>query len=363
MSLLYDARLIENSGIGTTIRGQLRELISRKFNLKLLGNPEVIRRCLPEYSGEIIEFTAPLYSVREQLQFPSPGTHHLHIPHYNIPLRFSSRLSVTVHDLIHLQSDEFKSPVYRAYARLLLGTIARRSPCIFTVSETTRGHFLDMFPEARSRTFTTLNGIEHNIFHRPKETGIKSFRKRYELPDQFLLAVGIAKRHKNLDLLLSVLTQLWRNEYPFPLVLAGTSGKIPDYAKQLFQENVVRKNVILLPHIAEGDLPALYSSSSALVIPSKLEGFGLPALEAMACGTPVLSSTAGSLKEVCGQAALYFEPDSESELRNALEKFAQAQGLRKKMAALGLARSKNFTWKRNVDGILRGFALSGSSPA
>lgn len=363
MSLLYDARLIENSGIGTTIRGQLRELIERKFDLRLIGNPDVIHRCLPDYSGEIINFTAPLYSIREQVQFPAPGAHHLHIPHYNIPLRFSGRLSVTVHDLIHLQSDEFKSPVYRTYARVLLGTIAKRAPCIFTVSETTRGHFLNMFPEARTRTFVTLNGIEHNIFRRAKEASIKSFRKRYELPVEFLLAVGIAKRHKNLDMLLRVLTQLWRNDFPLPLVLAGTSGKIPDYAKPLFQENVVRKNVVLLPHIPETDLPTLYSSSAALVIPSRLEGFGLPALEAMACGTPVIASTAGSLKEVCANAALYFDPESESELSSALQQFSQTRSLRSKLASLGLVRAKGFTWKRNVDGMLRGFAVSGTSPA
>ncbi|MCE9597733.1 MAG: glycosyltransferase family 4 protein [Spirochaetia bacterium] len=362
MSLLYDARLIENSGIGTTIRGQLRELIARKFDVRVIGNPDTIRKVLPEYSGEIVPFTAPLYSIKEQFRFPSPGSHRLHIPHYNIPLRFASRLSVTVHDLIHLQSDEFKSPIYRTYARVLLGTIARRAPCIFTVSETTRGHFLEMFPEARPRTFTTLNGIEHNIFRPAKDSSVQAFRKRYGVPGDFLLAVGIAKRHKNLDLLLRVLTGLWRTDFPFPLVLAGTSGKIPDYARTLFQENAVRKNVILLPHIPESDLPTLYSAASALVIPSKLEGFGLPALEAMACGTPVLASTAGSLKEVCADSALYFDPESEADLSASLQKFAESKPLRKKLATRGLNRAQNFTWKRNVDGMLRGFDLTGKAP-
>jgi len=358
MSLVYDARLIDNSGIGTTIRGQLRELVSRKADLVLLGNAAAIHRSIPAFAGRIIAFDASLYSIREQIAFPSPGIHQLHIPHYNAPIKYLQKCSVTVHDLIHLQSDEFKLPIYRMYAKFMLGRIAQMSPCIFTVSETTRSHFLRLFPAARRKTFTTLNGIDHSIFKPAKQSEVKSFRAKYDLPESFLLAVGIGKKHKNLDFILSGLARFWREGYTTPLVLGGTNGRIPDYARLPFRENAVRKNVILLPHLPESELPTLYTSARALVVPSRLEGFGLPALEAMACGSPVISSSAGSLPEVCGDAALYFDPYDVESFLGTLKRFDSERGLVNKLAARGIKRAQSFNWKRNVDAMMRGMELT-----
>lgn len=355
MPLLYDARLIDNSGIGTTIQGQLGELVSRKLPLTLVGASSRLRKQLPDFPGNIVDFDGELYSIREQLAFPGRSHTAIHFPHYNASLRFLDRSTVTVHDLIHLQSEQFRNPVYRGYALLMLSAITRRAKCILTVSETTRSQLLHLFPHARHKTFTTPNGVDHRLFRPVQDAAVRRFRSQFALPDQYLLAIGIAKRHKNLDALLRALALLWREGRGLPLVIAGTGGKIPEYAARELQENVARKNVILLPRIEPADMSAMYCSAEALVMPSRFEGFGLPALEALACGTRVICSNIPSLREVCADAAVYFDPHVPEEIAGAIQSGLEA----KRSKQQRISRASLFTWHRNVDSMLRAFAASG----
>lgn len=355
MPLLYDARLIDNSGIGTTIQGQLSELIARKLPVTLVGRSTRLHTLLPHYSGSVREFDAPLYSLREQLAFPGTDFDSIHFPHYNACLWQLKRATVTVHDLIHLQSEQFRNPVYRGYALLMLSAITRKARCILTVSETTRSQLLHLFPHARSRTFTTPNGVDPKVFRPVADSAVSRFKARYSLPDRYLLAIGIAKRHKNLDALLRGLALLWREGRGLPLVIAGTGGKIPDYAAPALQENVARKNVLLLPRIDAEDMAAMYCSAQALVMPSRFEGFGLPALEALACGTNVICSDIPSLREVCADAATYFDPHRPEEIAAAIESGLSPSRSRQHR----LSRAALFTWSRNVDLMLRAFECAG----
>lgn len=355
MPLLYDARLIDNSGIGTTIQGQLAELIRRNLPLTLTGDPARITESFPSFQGTIVPFTARLYSLREQFSYPGAGAGLIHFPHYNAAIRFLTRATVTVHDLIHLQSDQFRNPAYRGYALTLLSLIAKYARCILTVSEATRSQFLHLFPGARSRTFAAPNGLDPAHFFPASPSAVSQFRVRHSLPEKYFLAIGIAKRHKNLDTLLRALALLWREERAMPLVIAGTGGKIPEYAARELRENIARKNVILLPRIPQLEMAAMYSSAQALVMPSRFEGFGLPALEALACGTHVICSDIPSLREVCADAVTYFDPHSPEDIAAALEaKPPRTRQTRLKRAAL-------FTWKRNVDLMLRAYEACGLS--
>lgn len=355
MPLLYDARLIDNSGIGTTIQGQLGELISRKVPLTLVGSRKRLNNHLPGFRGQVLDFDGKLYSIREQISFPGRGANAIHFPHYNASLRFLERATVTVHDLIHLQSEQFRSPVYRGYALLMLAAIARRAKCILTVSETTRSQLLHLFPHARTKTFTTPNGVDHRLFRPVPDSAVRRFRAQFSLPGQYLLAIGIAKRHKNLDSLLKALALLWREGRGLPLVIAGTGGKIPEYAARELQENVARKNVLLLPRIEPADMSAMYCSAEALVMPSRFEGFGLPALEALACGTPVLCSDIPSLREVCADAAVYFDPHLPEDIAAIIESGLQSKRSRQQR----MRRAALFTWSRNVDCMMRAFDATG----
>lgn len=355
MALLYDARLIDNSGIGTTIQGQLSELISRQLPLTLVGNAVRLRSAFPAFAGTTLEFGGKLYSLAEQFAFPGRGYPSIHFPHYNASLRYINRATVTVHDLIHLQSEQFRNPVYRGYALLMLSVITRSARCILTVSETTRSQLLHLFPHARHKTFTTPNGVDHKIFRPVPESAVSRFRSRFDLPDRYLLAIGIAKRHKNLDALLRGMALLWREGRGLPLVIAGTGGKIPDYAARDLQENVARKNVLLLPRIDNADMAAMYCSAEALVMPSRFEGFGLPALEALACGTKVICSDIPSLREVCADAATYFDPHLPEEIAATIESCLSAR----RTPQQRIGRASLFTWSRNVDLMLRAFDATG----
>jgi alpha-1,3-rhamnosyl/mannosyltransferase len=166
-------------------------------------------------------------------------------------------------------------------------------------------------------------------------------RRKYDLPERYLLYVGSNKPHKNLPALVDAYARL--GDTP-PLLLAGTQDprypQVGRRVEQLGLENRVR----ILGAIPEEDLPALYGNALALVFPSLYEGFGLPPLEAMACGAPVACSDIPSLREAAGQAALWFDPSSPDSIASALEKILDDQELRAALRASGLRRAAELTW-------------------
>jgi glycosyltransferase involved in cell wall biosynthesis len=354
----YDARMLGFSGIGTQVKHTLEELLRRQDPETVpVGNARTLYSYFPEFKGRVVEFSAPVYSIKEQILFPSPGKDAiLHIPHYAAPVRFLSQSVVVVHDLIHLQSDEFAAPHFRLYARTLLGRVAAKAAAIVTVSDYTRNCLLERYPHAADRTTVIHNGIDHSIFRPASGKEIAGFRKRYGLPDQYLLCVGIGKRHKNVDFLIRSLAPLWNSKkgsgkkvLSLPLVIGGTGGMLPDYVQRAVMETGVQSHVIVLPHLQEQEMRAMYSAARCLIMPSLLEGFGFPVVEAMACGTPVLSSNRASLPEIAENAALYFDPTNEEDLREKLMELLKRPALIDRMVMQGVKRASRFTWKEHVD--------------
>ncbi len=282
----------------------------------------------------------------------------VHFPHYSAPLFLLHRhpALVCVHDLIHLQSKEFRRPHHRLYARLMLEGVLRQARVIVTVSDATRLELIRRFPFAAPRTYTIHNGLNHALY-RPVARGvIDRFRAARNLPREYLLAVGIGKQHKNIDFILRALLPLWSSgRLQLPLVLGGTGGRLPAYARAAIApqlQAVFEKFVILLPHIEESEMPALYGGARLLIYPSLLEGFGFPLVEAMACGTPVLAAHRTSLPEVGGQAARYFNPERAEDFTEALLELLAKPALLKKLRSAGLRRSREFDWERHVESLL-----------
>lgn len=356
VKVLFDARMLGHSGIGTQVFNVLRELENRKeLNLALAGNPEIIERTLPDFRGDVVDFSAGIYSISEQLFFPSADkTSLLHIPHYNAPIRHLRRSIVVVHDLIHLQSEEFASPVYRLYATLLLSQISRKALHIATVSKTTEDELCRRFPAARGKTSVIYNGLDHSLFHPAKSGVTNSFRKKYHLPLKFLLCVGIGKKHKNVDFVVRELSPLWKSrKLKLPLVIAGSGGSLPEYVKQELDRQQASEFVISLPYLEDADLALLYTSAHVFIMPSLLEGFGFPVIEAMACGTPVLCSNASCLPEIGADAALYFDPRNGESFRASLAKLLGSEALMKELKKSGLQRARFFSWKKHADELMK----------
>ncbi len=352
INLYYDARMLNHSGIGTQIEEVIPELyFSKDINLHLIGDKKKIQNHFSFFPvNNIVEFNAPIYSLQEQLFYPKIPEHAFyHFPHYNAPIKYLNKSFVVIHDLIHLDSEEFKKPHYRLYSKTIISKIVKNAKAIITVSEYTKKRLFEEFSFYKDNIYVIHNGINKNIFFPATKKEIYAFRKKWNLPEKYFLVVGIAKKHKNLDGLLLALKDLWlKRELKIPpLVIAGTYQKIPDYIKDIYTEDI-KPYVYFLPYIPKEELRILYSSSYGFIMPSKLEGFGFPLLEAMACGVPTISSKEASLPEIAGNATYYFNPYSIKDMQNAILTINKNQKLYKELIKKGFEQVKKFEWKTHV---------------
>jgi alpha-1,3-rhamnosyl/mannosyltransferase len=196
---------------------------------------------------------------------------------------------------------------------------------------------------------TIYLGVDDRFGPQPHDEQ-ESVRARYQLPREFLLYFGSNKPHKNLVRLIdayAILHAAWceeRDSIP-PLVIAGAWDATHPEAKIRAKNLGLDAQVRFLGPIADFELPALYSAATAFLFPSQYEGFGLPVLEAMACGTPVACSHTSSLPEVAGEAALYFEPDDKESIAQAMLALLSDPPLRAKLSDLGRRRAASFSWR------------------
>lgn len=310
MRVGIDARKIADFGIGTYIRGLLREIDYVVFAPKDAQIPRNL---------EHIPVDAPHYSIRELLTLGRAADRArldlFHAPHYVVPFT-SVPVAVTIHDLIHLHQPQ-RNPLAPLYARRMLRRAVRKARVILTVSEAVK---LDLERElGASNVVVTPNGIDEVFTPAPTDRS-------------HFLYVGNDKPHKNVGTLVEAFARVGHGK----LVLAG--GNFDRFAD--------RENVITRGFVSTEELVSLYRSAIALVMPSHEEGFGLPAAEAMACGTAVITSLAPALVEVTGDAALHVDAKSVDALTDAMTRIANDASLRDRLASNGVERARFFTWKR-----------------
>ena len=296
-----------------------------------------------------------IYSVAEQLEMPrvARGTRLFHAPHFNFPLFWKGKLVVTIHDLIYLRHREsLASPTKRVVARFLIGAACRKADALIAVSEHTKKDILTEFPATDPSKINVIHEAASASFCPASDLEKARVRAKYGLQEPFVLFVGTLKPHKNLSVLLSAMSEVNRRGgiARQNLVIAGRSDeKHPEIGKNAGSYPFAK----LIGEVSDADLPALYSAADAFVLPSLYEGFGLPVLEAMACGTPVIVSNASSLPEVAGAAAMTFEPTRVDALAELLYTVLENKSLRQKMSTDGLERAKRFSWKKTAEETLR----------
>jgi glycosyltransferase involved in cell wall biosynthesis len=316
MRIGIDARKIADFGIGTYIRELLKTLQGDKY---IAFAPERLAHLLPA-GVEHVAVDAPHYSIREIVVLgravDRAGIDLFHAPHYVTPFT-RVPFVVTIHDLIHLRHP---NPLARMYARQMIGRAVRRSRRVLTVSEAVKREIVATFGCPQDHVVVTPNGVGA-----PFEAHGRAAEGRY------FLYVGNDKPHKNVDTLVDAFAQIDGAS----LVLTGAP----------FERFRTRAGVIVTGFVDDEELAALYRGAIALVMPSREEGFGLPALEAMACGCPVITSNAPALVEITGDAALHVEPNIDA-LRDAMRRIASDDALRRALASRGIERAKRFTWTR-----------------
>lgn len=268
--------------------------------------------------------------------------------HLLLPLR-SAPTVLTVHDLIFRHLPEHHKPLNRWYLNWALPLYCRRATHIIAISECTRRDLIAAYGVPAQKV-TVIHEAADPRF-RPQPAGrIRVVQRRYGLPKRYLLFVGTIEPRKNLSRLLRAFERLWREGLSDALVVVGRRGWLYDDFFARLERSSARDAVILPGFVPDEDLPAVYGGAQALVFPSLYEGFGLPILEAMACGTPVACSETSSLPEVAGEAALMFDPTEEEAIVETLRPLLRDRGLQRELKGLGLERAAGFSWERVAAG-------------
>lgn len=254
-------------------------------------------------------------------------------PFYAPPARYQGPMVLTIHDLIHLRFPADHGLRHRLFYRLVVGPAARRARAVFTVSQHSRDDIVELLGVDPRRVAITPNGVGPAFRPLTPERQAQA-AQALGLPARYILGVGNPKPHKNLGALIAAHARLGGQAPPLVLVGVGP-GQLAGVQPG--------PGLILLPRLDDQDLALAYGAALAVVVPSLYEGFGLPALEALACGAPLIASNRASLPEVVGQAGLLAEPDPPS-LAQALGRVLADEGLRQGLAQAGPAQAGRFTW-------------------
>ncbi len=272
-----------------------------------------------------------------------------HEPNY-VPIAFDKPLVITACDMSVMRHPHHHPADRVAWFRERFPESLQRAEQIITISQFSKDELLDCFPYVDpSRVHVTHMGIDHSHWKPASDSAKRTVADRYGLPERFILYVGTLEPRKNLAGLLQAYQQLpiaLREEHP--LVIVGASGWQNADIKAQLGQLVVMGEANVLGYVPDGDLPALVSSATCFCYPSLYEGFGLPPLEAAACGTPVICSDAGSLPEVMGRSATYVKPSDPADLAHALQS-ALEHAVDHKQITRGIQHAKAFTWTKCAD--------------
>lgn len=290
----------------------------------------------------------------EQAVFPgrlrAGGFDLVHAPGYLAPLAARLPVVLTVYDLIALRFPAWCRPANRVNYALLLPPSVRKAAGIVVPSEATRRDLAARFPGAEARTAVIPLGIDAAFAPRCDPAAQARLRARYGLPPRFILFVGDLEPKKNLPRLIDAFRLLRAGGGPdHGLVLAGHPSWGDAELRRRIAAAGLGGEVVLTGFVPAADLPDLYGMADVLAFPSRYEGFGIPPLEAMACGVPVVASSAGALPEVVGDAGLLVDPDDEAALAGALRDALTRPDLRAELAARGRERAARFTWRRAAE--------------
>jgi glycosyltransferase involved in cell wall biosynthesis len=312
-----DQRWIGDHGIGRFARHVLAEFDYRPVSLK--SNPAA-----PLDSWLLARTLSKL--ERNDLFF-SPG--------YNTPLFCPSPFVFTIHDLSHIHCPENSSASIQLYYATVMKRACRRAARIFTVSDFTRRQIVDWGGAPLEKVFNVGCGVD---------SGYRPGQETYGLRFPYLLCVSNRKRHKNEFRVVDAFAKAILDSR-IHLVFTGsrTSDLMSRIASYGLSSRVDFEGVV-----PESKLPALYRGAEALVFPSLYEGFGLPVLEAMACGTPVVTANVTAMPEIAGDAALLVDPTSVEQIARAMEQIVNDTALRQQLRHRGLARASEFSWARTT---------------
>lgn len=287
-----------------------------------------------EVSGNPVSPFDPMRLLFAMLKLPSKCL--VLNPGYNAPVFLVRPYIFIIHDLNHIDREDNSSLMKKLYYWIVMRRACRSAFKVLTVSEFSRRRIIDWADVPESHVVNINNGVDESF-----NPSVPPFSPGY----QYLLCVSNRKAHKNEKRLLTAFSQAGI-DLTIRIVF---TGKATEPLMQLCENLQIKDRVVFLGFIPDNYLPGLYRGALALVFPSLYEGFGLPVVEAMACGTPVVTSKTTSLPEVAGDAALCVDPLSIAEITQAIERIVNDPVLRVELMGKGITRARQFTWDAVVN--------------
>lgn len=356
MRIAIDAHMLghHETGNETYIRELIRALAELESGDEffVLVEDKGLAPLLPQANWHVVPFATRSPWRRLLFELPRLAKEYrfdvLHVT-YHAPLFCSCPFVVTVHDVSFVRHPEFFSLRDRLVLSALVPRSARAARAVLTDTEFTKRDLIEMYALPSQKIIVTPYAAAARFRPSTDAAALAAIREKYQTSEHFILAVGNLQPRKNLSRLVEAYAHA-RQTYALPhkLVLVGPSHWKASAVTRAIAANEVREHVLLTGFVAEDDLRLLYNAADVFVFPSLYEGFGLPILEAMACGTPVVASNAAAVPEVAGDAARLFDPQDTHELAEALSEVVANVELRDTLKQKGLARAQKFSWRETA---------------
>src|SRR3989344_8773463 len=356
MKIVIDGRMINESGIGRYLQNLIAELqkLDRENEYLILLLREDYQKLHFENNFKKVLADFRWYTVTEQLKLPrilhdiKPDL--VHFPHFNVPILYEGKFIVTIHDLIHQHYSISDSSTHgklifnvkKIGYKKIFGVAVRKSEKILVPSEFVRQQLITEWRVSDSKIVVTHEGV--NLIH--PGGGLS----RHSVKSPYILYVGNAHPHKNIEGLIKAFKILKKfKDDDLRLVLVGKENYFWKKIKQSLAASPLKKNIIFTGYVSDNELGVLYKKAAVYVEPGFEEGFGLPLLEAFSLGCPVVASDIDSLKEVGGEAALYFDPNNIEDMANKIMYVLNNVRLRNELIGKGKKRVKLFSWKKMAE--------------
>ena len=328
------------------------------------NNPEYKKDTPAKSNFKKVLADTPHYSLKEQTQFlkllNEQNLDLMHFTHFNAPIRYKKPFVVTIHDLTHtlFPGRKMRSIPYRIAYKKVIKNAVKKAKYVIAVSENTKQDLVRMLKTPPEKIHTIYEGANKE-FHQLKPAELAKqtqiLKKKYNITKPFLLYTGVHRYHKNLPRLIKAFSLIAHKSTANKLKLVITGKPDPLYpeAEQATKQFHLENRVILPGLVPEDELIALYNLAEAYVFPSLYEGFGLPILEAFACGTPVIASDVSSIPEVAGKNnALFFDPEDPKDIAEKIRTLLKTPSLQNDLKQKGLVRVKAFSWRKMAKEIL-----------
>jgi glycosyltransferase involved in cell wall biosynthesis len=275
-----------------------------------------------------------------------------HSPDFVLPPVRRAKTLVTVHDLSFIRYPQCADANLRAYLNRVVPRSVHRADLVLADSQSTKDDLVELLGVEADRIEVVYPGVEERFHPIENQALLEEVRRRYNLPPRFILGLGTLQPRKNFVRLIEAYSLLVTRHSSLQLVIAGGKGWLYEEIFATVERLGLEKKVVFPGFVADEDLPALYNLAELFVFPSLYEGFGIPPLEALACGTPVIASDASSLPEVVGEAGLMIEATNVEALADAMKGVLEDNALREDMIAKGLKQARQFTWEKAATKLL-----------